>query len=98
MSDMTEDEIRRAEQARYLLDHDLMKAAFAEVGDEIARQWRESPARDTEGRERLYLMLRLLDRVRDTLQGHVETGKVARARLADLERERTISNLFGLVS
>lgn len=97
MMDDTEEAIRRADRALALLDDEMIKASFAEIGEEITRQWRDSPVRDTEGRERLHLMLRLLDRLRQVFEAHIETGKVARKRLADVERERSIKNLFGVI-
>jgi hypothetical protein len=75
-------ESRRGEQARRLLDDPLLKEAFAAVEEGLQSAWRAT-AEDAAGeRERLWLMLQLLGRVRGHLTEVFETG-----RLADIEFE-----------
>lgn len=90
---MTRDEeIARAHQAERLLNDPLFQEAFAVVEAEYLDGWRNSPARDTEGRERLWLMLKLLGKVRGHLQTVMETGKLAEKQLTAIEPKR---RLFG---
>lgn len=55
--------------------------------DRISRQWAESPARDTEGREKLWLMGKLLENVDQHLKELMQTGQLARLKL---EQEQTL--------
>jgi hypothetical protein len=72
-----EEEMRRAEQAAALLTHPLMAEAFDTLDNELRTAWLESPARDVEGRETLWLSVKLLGQVKQHLQSLVETGKLA---------------------
>src|SRR3546814_10799433 len=76
MADRTESEIHRGEQAARLLNEPLMIEAFATIEQELTEQWQNSPARDAEGREKLWLSLKLLHRVRGHLTNVLETGQI----------------------
>jgi hypothetical protein len=83
MSDTLETEIRRGEHAASLLNDELLTEAFATIEKEYTEQWLNSPARDSEAREKLWLSLKLLQMVRGHLQSTLETGQIARATLAE---------------
>lgn len=80
--DKAETEIRRGEHAAQLLNDELLTEAFAFIEQELTQQWQNSPARDHEGREKLWLSLKLLQKVHGHLVSVLETGKFARATLA----------------
>lgn len=80
--DKAELEIRRGRDAAQLLAHPMLVEAFQDIETEIVSKWQSSPARDAEGREKLWMMLQLLRRVKAHLSSHVETGMVAQATLA----------------
>lgn len=82
MTDRTETEIHRGEQAARLLNEPLMVEAFATIRQELNDQWQNSPARDVEGREKLWLSQKLLSRVEGHLRNVLETGQIAQATLA----------------
>lgn len=82
MTDQTELEIRRGEHAATLLNDELLTEAFAFIAQELTNQWQNSPARDNEGREKLWLSLKLLSKVRGHLTSVLETGKFAKLSLA----------------
>lgn len=89
---MTDEEAaRRGEEARQLLEHPLLAEAFQTIRNEVTEQWQGSPARDVEGREKLWLTLRLLNRLEGQLQSVVETGKVARATLLQRAKQAATS-------
>lgn len=77
-----ETESRRGEQARCLLDDPLLREAFAAIEDGLQSAWRATEEVDTAGRERLWLMLRLLSRLRGHLSEVIETGRLANAQMA----------------
>ena len=76
-----EREISRGSQAQELLEHPLMVEALQTLRSRIAEQWESSPARDKEGRESLWTMLKLLGNLEGHLREALETGKLARLQL-----------------
>lgn len=77
-----DDEDRRGKEAERLLEHPLLAEAFSTIAKELETAWRDSPAKDEAGREKLWIMRKLLDRVDSHLQAVVMTGKLARRTLA----------------
>jgi hypothetical protein len=88
MIDQTETDIRRGKDAEALLAHPLLVEAFELIEQELTQEWRNSPARDEEAREKLWLTLKCLHKVRGQLQHVVETGQFARMTLAQRVGER----------
>lgn len=88
-----EDEVVAGRQAEYLLEHPAYLQAFAALRTEITQQWASSPSRDAEGRERLWMMLKLLDRIEGHIKSVAETGKMAKAQIADIEQRRRIMGI-----
>lgn len=80
--DKTETEILRGERARQLLDEPLIVEAFALIEQEYIKAWQDSPARDVEGREKLFLSLKNIQKVRGHLLQVMDSGKMAKASLA----------------
>jgi predicted ArsR family transcriptional regulator len=76
-----EQRIYDGNQAREVLDNEAFAAAFADIKQEINDQWAQSPARDHEGREKLYQLLKLTDKLEATLRTSLETGKLAKLEL-----------------
>lgn len=79
--------IYNADQARLVLENEAFIQAMADIKQELTEQWKQSPARDQEGREKLWQMLRLADKLELTLQASLESGKLARI---ELDHERTM--------
>lgn len=83
-----EEEVQRGLDAERLLREPLLVEAFDLLQEEYTKAWRTSPARDVDGREKLYLTLLMLDRVRDHLRIAMENGQIAQKRsLMDRARE-----------
>jgi hypothetical protein len=91
--DRTETEIMRGERARQLLDEPLIVEAFALIEQEYTQAWRDSPARDTEARELLFLSLKNLAKVKAHLTHVMESGQIAKATLAQ-RAGRTLKAAF----
>lgn len=81
-------QVERATRAREVLDNELYKGAFVAIRQMIIDEWQKSPARDEEGRERLYLMQSLLKMLENHLRSHIETGVVASGKLASLQEPK----------
>lgn len=73
----TDEEIRRGNQAKQLLEHPLLIEAFSLIESEIIDAWKTSPQRDAEGREKLHLTLCLLEKLKAQIAEVVTTGKIA---------------------
>jgi len=82
VTDLLEAEIQRGEKAAQLLAEPLLRDAFSALQQECMDKWQNSPARDAEGREKLFLMLQASLRVEKHLKSLMESGKMASATLA----------------
>ena len=77
-----EEELERAARAEQILGDSLFKEAVQEVESALINGIRRSPIKDAELREKLCQQLTQLDAVLSVLRGHMETGKLAEATLA----------------
>lgn len=82
-----EQRIYHAYRAREVLENEAFTGAIADIKAEITDQWTKSPARDQEGREKLWLMLSLANKLEATLRMTFDSGKLAKL---DLEHKRTM--------
>jgi hypothetical protein len=73
--------IYNADQAKLVLENEAFKRAFEDIKQELTEQWKTSPARDQDGREKLWLMLKLLDKVHLCLESSLDSGKLAAKEL-----------------
>ena len=87
-------EVARGLRAQAILDDALVGEAFAAIEQECIAEWRRAPARDVEGRERIWLMLKLAERLKAHFDSVVTSGKLAGERIAQLEKARRL-RLFG---
>jgi hypothetical protein len=76
-----EQRLARGDRAREILENEEFNSAFEAIQQEIIEQWKSAPARDAEGREKLYLMLKMGEKFKLALQSTMETGKLAQAEL-----------------
>lgn len=84
MSSAQEKEIRRAADARLILDHDIYKDAWTAAERALAAQRRKVALKDTEMHTRLIMAEQVLDSVRRYIEDVVNTG-----RLADIQLKRS---------
>lgn len=73
--------IARAGLAKDILDNVIYQESYQIIRQEILDQWQNSPARDVEGREKLWIMLTMMDKIQATMQRVMETGKLAQLEL-----------------
>jgi hypothetical protein len=83
-----EQRLYNGDQARLVLENEVFQQVFADYKAEITEQWTKSPARDMEGREKLWLMLSMLNKLEAMLKTTLDTGKLAQL---DLEHQRTLA-------
>ena len=80
------EELRRAEEAKRLLDNPLFKEAFTTIREELIRHLLNTRVAEEVERDRLYITIKALDLVKQHIQSVLETGK-----LAESEKEKLIN-------
>jgi len=76
MSNKSE-EVRRAEDARQLLDNPLFQEAFATIRKELIEHLLNTRVAEEVERDRLYITIKALDLVEQHIKSVFETGKLA---------------------
>ena len=89
-----QDDLNRATQARLLMENQMLQDALKAIESEVVEQWTACPARDTEGKEALWQLMKTAQKFRAILIGHIETGKLATAQLAKFEEKRTFRDIL----
>ena len=72
-----EKEQKRGDKAKQILEDEIFVEAIQKVSAELDHEWINSPVRDTEGREKIYMMKKMLNVLLVQLQSVMETGKLA---------------------
>lgn len=90
-------DINRAEEARRLLESELLKGAFSSLEEAYTGAWRATTIDDVSGREKLFLAVNVIGKVRDHLSGIVSNGSVAEAELKDLRETAERKKRFGII-
>lgn len=88
-----EERIYDGNRAKEVLENPAFVAVFDDIENEVLETWKTSPARDSEGREKLYIYLHLLQKVKARLTSSLDTGKLA---VMDLEHKKTLAERIGM--
>ena len=72
-----EKEKQRGQRAKQILEDEIFAEAVQKVSAELRQEWLNSPIRDTEGREKIYMMEKMLNVLLVQLRSVLETGKLA---------------------
>lgn len=89
-------EVSRGQRAAEILDSELYIEAFDTLKARLMQQWADSPARDKEGRESLWVMTKLLENVKGHLTEIMETGKIARVQAEERSLYTQLRNKIGI--
>ncbi len=85
---MTDDKLQaavaRGARAQELVRNELLAEAFAKLEADYITAWKSWAAADTDGRERLWMAVNALGKVRDHLNSVIADGKLAQRQLQDL--------------
>lgn len=79
-------DIKRGEEAQYLISHPLMVEAFGKVRDGVVNAMTSAPMGDEKTHNRLVIALQLLNQIERQLKDVVTTGK-----LTVLQTEETLA-------
>ena len=80
------EELRRADEAKRLLDNPLFQEAFKTIREELIKHLLNTRVAEEVERDRLYITIKALDLVEQHIKSVFETGK-----LAEKEQEEFIN-------
>lgn len=89
--------ITRASSASNLLNDELLAEAFKSLEDSYIAAWRATKIEDQTGREKLFLAINVVGKVRDHLGSIVNNGQFAQAELNDLIQTAERKKRFGII-
>lgn len=70
------EQIHRAAHAQALKDNPVLAEALDAWKTDLMKAWEQSPARDAEGREKLYLMVHAAEKFKTYVEAMVDSGKL----------------------
>ena len=88
-------DVSRGVRAEALLRDELLVEAFEALPKAYFEGWRASPARDTDGRERLWQAAQIVGLVKRHLETIIANGSLARRELDEIARLGEKRGLFG---
>ena len=89
--------VAKARRAQDLIDDELLGEAFRTLEDNYASAWRATLIDDVAGREKLFLAINIVGKVRDHLTAIVANGKLAQAELKELAQTAERRKRFGIL-
>lgn len=87
----------RASRAERLQADDILTEAFKTLEDGYIAAWRATTIDDVSGREKLFLAINVIGKVKDHLTAVISNGKLAAAELEELRRVSERRKRFGIV-
>jgi hypothetical protein len=85
----------RASKAKTLAEDELLVEGFGALEAAYNEAWRTSHVSDTAGREKLFIAINVVGKVRQHLEAIMANGKLAKAELENLTKEAERKSLFG---
>lgn len=89
--------VAKAVRAQELLDNELLTEAFRVLEENYSSAWRATVIDDVAGREKLFLAINIVGKVRDHLNAVVANGKLAQAELKELVQIAERRKRFGIL-
>ena len=89
--------VAQALRSQELLDNDLLSEAFATLEQNYVTAWRTTTIEDTSAREKLFLAINIVGKVRDHLAAAVANGKLAQAEMKELAQITERKRRFGIL-
>lgn len=86
----------RAKHAEQLLNDPLFNEAFEAVEKACLEQWQATKTNDNESRERIWMMVKLNQRLKQHYLAIIDDGKIAAAEVAELERNSAVNRITGI--
>jgi len=74
-------QISRGQKAKELLEEPLLQDSLKAIRNKLDNEWKNSPLRDVEGREKIFFLVKAIDELEAMLISELETGKLASEQL-----------------
>lgn len=74
-------------RAKEVLENEAFISVFTDTEQDLITAWKNSPVRDLEGREKIFLTLQMLNKLKQALTTSLETGKLAQL---EIERQKSL--------
>ena len=74
-------QISRGQQAKDILENPLLQDSLKAIRNKLDTEWKNSPLRDVEGREKIFFLVKAIDELEAMLISEMETGKLASQQL-----------------
>jgi hypothetical protein len=87
----------KAARAQRLLDDELLAEAFKSLEDSYTAAWRATTIDQAPAREKLFLAINVVGKVRDHLTTVLTNGKLAAAELKQLAEMAERKKRFGII-
>lgn len=82
--------IKRAEDAKKVLENPVFQAALKEVENQITNAWKTAKEKDVDHREDLFRMLICLEKVKTYLTSTIVSGEMTKRQQRQLTNQRGI--------
>jgi hypothetical protein len=89
--------VTKAVRAQELLDNELLTETFKALEENYTSAWRATVIDDVAAREKLFLAINIVGKVRDHLNAVVANGKLAQAELKELAQIAERRRRFGIL-
>lgn len=73
---VADNEIKRSDQAKRILEDEIFIEAVNKIRSELNTEWLNSDIKDSEQRENIFVMRRMLEIVLMQIRSVMETGKI----------------------
>ena len=73
-------------RAKAILEDEIFTDAVKKIEDRLNQEWLNSPLRDTEAREKIFLMRKMLETIINEITSVMDTGKLANKKLSDIHQ------------
>lgn len=92
-----QDAVARSVRAEELLTDEILAGAFTTLEDAYTQAWRATTIDDVVAREKLFLAINVVGKVRDHLTVAISNGKLAQAELKELAQTAERRKRFGIL-
>ena len=75
---VADNEIKRSDQAKRILEDEIFIEAIQKIRAELNTEWLNSDTKDSEQRENIFVMRRMLEVVLMQIRSVMETGKIVK--------------------
>lgn len=98
---MSDDELHsaasRGSHAQSLINDELLAEAFAKLEEAYVASWRTTNFDDTPGREKLFIAINVIGKVKEHLGRVMSHGELAKAEIEELVRVAERKKRFGIL-